>query len=465
MSEITFVPHPKQREVLTCKNRFVAAVAGKRGGKSVCGAVWLIDEIQRLRDLGKHGHFLVAAPTNKILEQATLPTFREYFNRLGWGAGKNGGWRESKSCFELKWKTPGGEPCYIYVRSTEEVEHLEGMTILAAWLDEAGQMKDGTFDNVQARLSFDRGRAIITTTPYAPNWFWRDIMNRACEINGVAQENEDTDPSVSMFQWTTLDNPHFSEEEFARLKKSMSPDKFARDYEGQARSMEGLVYDLTEDAIVKPFQLDPTWRRFAGMDFGQSDPTVVLCIAEKPEQQATEANGMSHLPSIYYVYREFYKRGALLAQSAEFLQAEQLEYVLYDPSAAQQAAEIQRGLGIRRMLAADNRHEVGIERLKGLINQGRLRIFRGRCDNTIREILHYHYKAPNFDRPQADDPVGVDDHCMDALRYAFSRENVNGLYRGTQQRHATRRAIGRTPWWGKDASRAATVDRWTAYPI
>ncbi len=333
------------------------------------------------------------------------------------------------------------------------------MTVLAAWLDEAGQMPEGTWDNVQARLSFDRGRAVITTTPYAPNWFWRDIMGRASEINGVKQDGADIEPAV-----TTLDNPHFSREEYERLKKNMSPEKFARDYEGKAQAMEGLVYALPEEAIVKPFPVPGEWKRFAGMDFGQSDPTVVLCVAEKPEVQKDEANGVKYQPSIFYVYREFYKRGALLRESAEFLQSEVLDYTLHDPSAAQSVAELTRGFGCRHMVAADNRIEVGIERIKGLLQQGRLRVFRGRCDSTIREMLTYHYKAPNPDRPQKDQPVDANNHCMDALRYAFSRENVLGIYRGTP-RKTYKRAASRTPWWGKDASRRAEVDRFTEYPL
>ncbi len=472
--EVRFRPHPPQDPVLSCDSRFVATVTGKRGGKSVIGSVWLLQEIKRLYDLGKRGHFLICAPTVKILEQATLPTFREYFMRMGWGAGKNGGWQEAKSRFELKWKTPGGEPCYIYVRSTDEPEHLEGMTVLAAWADETGQMKDGTWDNIQARLSFDRGRAILTSTPYAPNWFWRDVMAKAGFVyrwNGAKaayeaerSEAEDRDDAVSLFRWKTVDNPHFSKEEYERLRKTMSPDKFSRDYEGEAKAMEGLVYSGVDEIIVKPFQIPPEWKRWAGMDFGQSDPTVVLCIAEKPEVQADPANKIDHQPSIFYVYREFYKKGALTAQYAEFLLSEPLDHIVHDPSAAQTVADLTRYFNVRRLIPADNDRESGVERIKGLIHAGRLRIFRGRCDNTIREMLAYHYKAPNFDRPQKDDPVGVNDHCMDALRYAFSRENMQGLYRGAVKR-ARRAASRAADWWGDSPSRQQAVDKFTGYPL
>ncbi len=98
---VSFAPHERQLQVLDCPNRFIAAVAGKRGGKSVAGSIWLIQEMQRLHAAGKRGHYLICAPTFRMLQQATLPTFREYFMRMGWGAGKNGGWHESKSCFQL----------------------------------------------------------------------------------------------------------------------------------------------------------------------------------------------------------------------------------------------------------------------------------------------------------------------------------------------------------------------------
>ena len=61
-------------------------------------------------------------------------------------------WKEQKKAYKLNWLNGDGEDCYIYVRSTDDPDLLEGMTLLGAWLDEAGKMKAETWTNIQGRL-------------------------------------------------------------------------------------------------------------------------------------------------------------------------------------------------------------------------------------------------------------------------------------------------------------------------
>lgn len=465
MAELVFTPNSVHQErALASTKRFVACVGGKRGGKTTVGAAWLIQEIGRQHfEEGRNGNYLIVVPTFRIWEQATSIKFRELFGQLKWGE-----WKQQRSCFELKWKDAGGEPYKIFVRSADEPDHIEGITALAAWLDEAGMMKDGTWDNVQARLSIDRGRCIMTTTPYAPNWFWREVIARAGTVNGEEQHGADIEPQLELIRWSSVDNPAFSREEYDRLKRTMSPEQFARDYNGEAVRMEGLVYPalMEADCLVKPFQIPPEWRRFAGVDFGHTDPTVVVFIAQKPEVQADPEHGIDHKASEFFVYKEFYKAGALLNEVAQALEGEPLDFILGDPTAAQQIAELTRFYKIRHLLPADNTRDVGIERLKGLTHEGRLFFFRGRAMRTWEDMRAYHYREPNPDRPVKDDPVGVADHGCDALRYAFSREYLPGLYRGMKKPAAARRP--KTVFyreWENAPSSDYGVDRYTAYQL
>lgn len=454
-----FVPHPHQDRAIASERRFIACVSGVQGGKTTVGAVWLLREIYKFFEAKNLGDFLIAAPTVKVLQQSTLPKFKEFFNRTGWGV-----WKEAKGCFELKamGMSPGGEPYKIYVRSTEEPDLLEGMTVKAAWLDEVGQMKDAVWTNVQGRLAIAQGRCIMTTTPYAPNWFWRDIMRKAGTINGVVQEDPDANPDVDMVTWRSVDNPAFPKAEYDRAKATMSKALFERRYEGKPTMLEGLVYEeINDDCFVKPFAVPQDWVKFAGVDFGHSDPNVILKIAIKPAKAATEKTAAE--PAVFYVYEEFYKRGALLHEMAASLQKEPLEFILADPSAAQEIAELSRFHGVKRIQSADNTQDVGIERVRLLIHEGRLRFFRGRCENAIREVLSYHYPAPNEDRKVQDKPVGVNDHAMDALRYAFSRPNVEGLYAARERRVV--RQDKRNPFaWG-DETETFAGDRFTGYTL
>lgn len=414
-SSVAFTPHPYQAMVLKSTARFIAAVTGVQGGKTTSGAVWLIREIKESYDAGKRCDWLIGAPTVKILQQSTIPKFKEFFNKLGWGD-----FKEGKQEFELKWGNR------IFVRSLEDPDLIEGMTIAGAWLDEAGQMKHQAWINVQARVAIELGRVLMTTTPYACNWLQSDVYNRANKINGVEQQGEGKEKEIEVFNWRSVDNPAFAQGEYDRAKRTMSKEMFERRYEGSFTRLEGLVYkDFEKERdVMKAFHLPPEWKRFGGMDFGHSTASAILSVAMSPEEK--DEKGKVTKPSTFYVYREFYKKQPMLREMAEYIKLANHKYTLGDPRGAQEMAELSKGFGARGIMAADNDVQAGIERIKSLFKEGRLKIFSC-CTNTIDELESYHYQLDNPDKPTQDAPVKVHDHAMDALKYAFSRQ-LDGIY-------------------------------------
>lgn len=410
-----FSPHPKQAMLLESSARFLLALSGVQGGKTTVGVVWLLREIYNAYMAGYKGDFLIAAPTVKVLQQSTIPKFKEYFPK-DWGE-----WKEQKSAFELVW---GGS---IYVRSTEEPDYLEGMTIKAAWLDEAGKMKVAAWVNIQARLAIHQGRAIFTTTPYTFNWVNSQILRKAAKLNGVAQPGNDLEADIEAFHWSSADNPAFSKQEFERARRTMDARLFEKRYEGKFTALEGLVYpDYSEESIVDPFAIPTNWKRFAGMDFGLTNPTSVTCITEDPETH------------IFYAYKEFYKSEASLASMAEFIRDEDLQYVLADPQSAMVINELQKYHGLGNVKPADNEIDVGLERIGSLLRSERLKFFRDKLPNTVREIEAYHYPEQDGDKPTKDKPVAKNNHAMDSLRYAFSKQVERSIYNIRPRRRSVR---------------------------
>ncbi len=419
----------KQNEAFSCPARFILTRTGIQGGKTYLGSVWLMNEIYSLYQKGYVGDFLIAAPTNKVLEQSTLKKFRPMFPP-DWGV-----WNEQKRCFKLNWKNKDGEHCFIFVRSTDDPGFLEGMTLLAAWLDEAGNMKEEAWVNIQGRLSIFQGRCIMTTTPYAGGWTKREITKRV----------KDGDTDYAEFRWSSIDNPYFPKAEYERMRRVLSPATFRRRYQGDYTRPEGLVYPdfIDEEHIVEPFEIPSYWKKFAGMDFGRRDPTAILSIAEDPD---------SH---IFYIYKEFYKRKATLAQMAKHMHEYVTRYTLADWSAAQVIDELRRKYLVKNIKNADKGPgsiDIGIERITGLLREGRLKVFRGQCRNTVDEFESYHHKEEVDDIPSSDKPVDTSNHAMDALRYAFSKV-VKGLYRHTAQRTVRQRV----------SRRVRQVDSYTGY--
>lgn len=426
--EIDFALHPAQDRVFESAARFIICVSGIRGGKTTIGALWLLTRIQADRAAGIFGDYLICAPNAKFLNQATVPKFREYFPS-DWGE-----WREQKSEFVLNWnRKDSNEPCKIFVRSMDDPEAVEGMDALAAWADEIGKMKAGAWEAITGRLSARKGPAIATTTPYASMWFYNDVFKKAIE----------GDENYENITWASIDNPAFPPEEFERKRKELPKALFERRYCGKFTRLEGLVYpEFDEDIhVVEPFKIPKEWTLFAGIDFGYSNPNAIIYIAHDPQT------------NIFYVFDEFYQNEVLLEVIAGKLKRYPLAYILGDTQSAQLIAELRDQYGIKHLKEADKKIEVGIQRIRTLLAENRLRFFRGHTDNIQEEIMTYHYPPPNIDKVVQDKPVPKKNHAMDGMRYAFSRA-MHGLY--LNKNRITKRQIIRRklqqhkpdPWTG-----------------
>lgn len=418
-----FKPHFYQQLVLDAPERFINAIAGKQSGKTYVGPVWLCAEIYKNVQAGKtdpNHAYLITAPTNKILEQAALPKFKEVMPK-DWGE-----WKEQKHCFELVW----GQK--IYVRSADEPKHIESMTLLAYWGDEAGQFKWEVHQNLMARVAICQGRGLYTTTPYTANWLKRDVLKRAGRVNEKVIDGGDK--NIVVINWTSADNPYFAREEFDRLKAILPTAIFERDYCGKFTQLTGMVFPFDEETfVVDGFEVPPNWRRFGGLDFGSEDPTAILSIVEDTSQK----------PSVFYVKREFYKSHTQLRSMADFIESEALGRVGADRQSKQLISELVNAFGLGQVSGAPNDIESGLKRLYELFQTGRLKIFRN-CRHLIEELANYHYPAPNDDKPTKDKPVDKDNHAIDALRYAFSIGTAGAaVYTDAENRLASKKAFVR----------------------
>jgi PBSX family phage terminase large subunit len=415
----SFVPHKYQAMVLAAPERFINAIAGKQSGKTMVGPVWLCQEIYKNFEASKRGDYLITAPTNKILQQAALPKFKDVMPS-DWGE-----WKEQRQVFELVW----GDK--IYVRSADEPKHIESMTLRAVWGDEAGQFKSQVHDNIQARLAIYLGRSLYTTTPYTANWLKREVLKKAGRINEEKVPTGQKD--ICVINWTSADNPYFSKDEFERLRATLPSAVFERDYEGKFTQLQGLVFpDFDEDEhVVHPFEIDNTWKRFGGMDFGNEEPTAIIPIAEDK----------SVSPSVFYVYKEFYKSHSRISHWVDFINGEGLQRVEADPQSKQLISEL-AGQGCP-VTKANNDIDSGLLRLTELFKTKRLKIF-SHCHNLIDELGTYHYPAPSEEKVRKDKPVSYNDHAIDALRYAFAK-NYGGsqVYSSQESRVASKKQFVR----------------------
>jgi hypothetical protein len=277
--------HAGQRKVMESKKRFITAIAGRQGGKSVCGPIWLHEEIR----LKGPGLYMVVAPSYPILQDSAARWLGELFKTYR----KLGDFRSQPFSFIISKEgekrlfagTPWAgrrdlPPTTIRFGHAANPESLEAKTALAAWLDEAGQdgFKLASWEAVEGRLTTTGGRVLITTTPYNLGWLKQRIID-PWEASGRDH------PLIDVISWPSTVNPAFSEAEYLRLKETMPRWKWDMFYNGLFTVPAGLIYGImrqNEDTLkIRREDIPTKCQHFGGLDFGGTNTCAVLAKRDK----------------------------------------------------------------------------------------------------------------------------------------------------------------------------------------
>jgi hypothetical protein len=388
--------HPGQWRAWESKARFVATIAGSRGGKTAFGPPWLYREMQTRGP----GQYLVASPNMTILRKAALPAFLWFFKRM-LGLGEYSSQRKIFEITkpELLFGRPSDIQTQIFFGHAEDPDSLAAMRALAAWLDEAGQKKFKleSWEEIQRRLSLDQGRALITTTPYDLGWLKQQVADRWRK----------GDPDYEVIRFESIANPAFPREEWERLQKTLPRWKFDMFLRGLFERPAGLIYsDFRDNQKVPRFKIPEEWKRYVGIDFGQVNMAAVF-LAEDP--------GSRRL----YVYREYHERYRTVRDHAQaMLHGEPGRADLYVGGSIAEGEwrrEFQAaGLPVRECPIRDL--EVGIDRVIAKIKLDDLFVFDDLA-GLLGELGSYSRELDANGEPTEKIEDKEMFHRLDALRY------------------------------------------------
>lgn len=381
-----------QSMIMKALQKFVAAIAGTGGGKTFVGPPWLMQEVRKY----DQSTYMVVSPTYKMLTGACMETLFEYMDIT------DTQFEYRDSAKEILFPT-GGK---ILLRSADAPDSLEGNHCKAIWMDEAGQMAWKVWRNIQARVGTLSGRVLLTTTPYAQNWLYRDFYKHW--KNGL----ED----YLVVQFPTWANEKYPIKEIQRARATLDPDTFDMRYGGQFRKRESIIYkDFDEERdIVAPFTIPNDWLRLAGIDWGYNDPFVFLDIAVDVRNE------------MIYIVNEYYKRGQtseIHAYNISKMIDPDVKYIAYyDPSGAQTVQDFRRELfriGVKNIYLNEGENDLmpGIEYLMSLYRKKKIKIVAENCPNLIEEISMYSWEGGKDGGNYKDKPRDEDNHGCDAKRY------------------------------------------------
>lgn len=391
--------HPGQQRAQDSQAKVIAVIAGTGGGKTSYAPLWAFTEWVKLRDQGKQEIKILVVAPYKILKTTTMPAFLRLFEtklRLGsWESRADGIWRFSGN----------HGSGYVYFRSADTAESIEGAHVHMAILDEAGQRQfsEETFRAVERRVRFHQGRILITTTPYVLGWL--KVLADASKMpprDKRGRKNAAARPDVEVITFPSIANPKFPEDEFERARATLPPWMFRMFYLGEWDRPAGLVYSMLRDEHWIEFSEMPKgwerWPGYAGVDFGYNNPHAQIYGSLSPE-------------NVLYVFDEYYqteKTNHDLARSAPH--KEKVAMAWGDPAAPEAIAEFVQQ---RWHITACPRHEVldGLREVFERLATGRLIFVRGRLTELAKELDSYVWDAEHPDKV-----IKLHDHGADALR-------------------------------------------------
>lgn len=195
---------------------------------------------------------------------------------------------------------------------------------------------------------------------------------------------------------------------------------------GQWVQAEGAVYEEWNPAIhlIDAFEIPPQWTRIRSIDFGYTNPFVC-------QWWAIDDDGR------LYLYREIYRTGQLVEDLAKEIKqlsdGERIAYSVSDHDAEDRATLLRHGIGTRAAIKAVSMGIQAVQSYLKVAGDGKPRLFimRGALVQpderlneehkplcTEQEVGGYIWQKAIDGKPNKEEPVKLDDHGMDAMRYA-----------------------------------------------
>ena len=234
-------------------------------------------------------------------------------------------------------------------------------------------------------------------------------------VLSFSKEGSFEDGEVGLGKWVTTatwdDVPHLSEQ----AKREMEAAYPA--YQREARSKgvpslgSGVIWPVPEaDYLVEPFEIPNSWPRLYGLDVGNK--TAAVWLAKNPD------TGQVFAYSVYYKEREEPSiHAAGIRARGDWIPG------AIDPASrgrsqkdGERLMDLYRDLGLTVQNAV-NTVETGLYTVWEALSIGQLKVFSHGCEPLLKEMRTYA-------RDEKGHVIKANDHCCDALRYAYMTRDL-----------------------------------------
>lgn len=367
--------------------RYLSLLGGAGSGKSV-----FMTQRTILRMLSEKGHrFLVVRKVASTLRNSVYKLFRDVVSE--WGMTRL--FRFSDSYLTLDCVN-GSEVIFAGLDNAEKIKSIAGITSI--WIEEATELTEKDFNQLDLRL---RGKNRSN--------LWYELaltFNPISETHWIKHRFYDTiDPDVFRLTTRYTDN-RFLDSHYVKVLESLKdsdPVYYAVYCLAEWGSTGNLVWNRYK---VQDIPLDDAHydHIYCGLDFGFNDPSALVKIGEKDSE--------------LYVLDEFYQTGLTNTDLIDRLQPFKRYRITADSAEPDRIKEFYRaGFNITGCKKGKNSVKRGIDFVRG-----KKLWVHPQCKRFLAEISGYTYLTDRDGRP-TEEPVGVNDHLMSALRYGVEPLN------------------------------------------
>lgn len=366
-----------------------------RSGKTFLNNVIFYFELRKNTRAGKH--FIITGHTIGSIKRNVLDSMEEMFGsdcKL-----------DNNACFEIF----GNKVHCFGADKYDSYKNMTGMTAAGWYGNEVTLQHDNSIQEAFNRCSDPDARIIWDTNPDYPE---HPIKLRFIDKSGERLSSDRL--RIQSWHFEIDDNPFLSSEYVENLKKSTPPGMwYDRRIKGLWVAAEGLVYEGWNPNVhvIEPFDIPDDWQRVRGIDWGFVNPFVMLWGAIDHDGRL-------------YIYHEYYATRTLIEYLAKYINGIKGRYswTVADHDAQDNAEIRQYGISTK---PAQKEVLIGIQNVAERLvvqpdGKPRLMIFRT-CPNTKREMGKYCWTERKEGKPVKEEPLKVDDHGPDTIRYIVRR--------------------------------------------
>lgn len=324
-----------------------------------------------------------------------------------------------------------GRTVYVFgAPDSKASDSLQGATVSGAFVDEATTIHETFFTQLLGRMSPPGARMFASTNPNGPgHWLKTKFLDRV----GVDLDN------WKHWHFTIDDNPSLTDEYKNSIKTEYTGVWYDRFIKGLWIAGEGAIFSMfNTNTHVIPWEDTPPMERImsVGVDYGTTNPTAAVVLGQARNGDLYALNEWS------YSGKETntpLTDGQLANRMEQFLATQHApddtrrpDVFILDPSAASFRVELSmRG---QPVMNADNDVSYGIQAIASQLGDNQLFI-TDRCARLIEELPTYAWDDKAAARGE-DKPLQINDHAIDALRYALVTTETHWRHRQLERKVA-----------------------------